>query len=264
MDLQLQGKRALVCAASRGLGYATASALAREGAEVFICARSAGELEVAAHKLGAENPTRVHAQAADLSRADDVTALLQKVSQQMGGVDILVYNVGGPAMSLAATTPPSAWQQGFTQLFLSAVHLITPLLPPMQKQGYGRIIAITSLSVAEPIDGLAVSTAMRASLTAWLKQLASEVAASGITVNCLMPGVIHTQRIEDLRRAKAKSLNTTLDEEMQKTAATIPAGRLGRPEELAALAAFLASPLSAYITGQNIAVDGGQRRSVAY
>lgn len=264
MDLQLRNKRALVCAASRGLGYAVARALAAEGCAVYMCARKSDQLTAAAQSIAQETGATVSSGVFDLSQPDIAPKLAAAAQAALGGpIDILVNNVGGPAPSAAATTERGAWQQGFEQIFMSAVSLSQQLLPAMIAQRYGRILTITSSSVVEPIEHLAVSTAMRAAVTAWMKLLASELAPQGITVNAIMPGVIHTQRIEELRTAKAQRDGTTLQDELARTERSIPAGRMGRPDEVGDLACFLASPRAAYITGANIAIDGGARRSIA-
>jgi 3-oxoacyl-[acyl-carrier protein] reductase len=261
MQLYLNDKKALVCASSRGLGLAAAQALAAEGCEVFLCARKQAELEAAADRLQRECNVPVHFLAIDLAKNGAPQSLADHARRRMGRVDILVDNVGGPAPSSAEATSEQAWRTGFEQLFLSCALLTQTLVGPMKEQKFGRIINITSLSVLEPIDFLAVSTAMRLAVTGFAKTLANEVAAHGITVNSLMPGVIHTQRIENLRRVKAERDGTSLASEMEKTANQIPMGRLGRPEELGALVAFLASPLASFLNGANIPVDGGMRKS---
>ena len=164
-------------------------------------------------------------------------------------------------MNLAESTSLDAWRKGFDQIFLSAVRMTQALVPGMKSQNFGRVITITSLSVVEPIDHLVVSTAMRTAVTTFMKTLSKETAAHGITVNTVQPGVIHTDRIVNLRRAKAEREGSTLEAEITKTAKAIPMGRLGEPKELADLVAFLASPLASYITGANIPVDGGMKAS---
>jgi 3-oxoacyl-[acyl-carrier protein] reductase len=261
MDFGLSKRRALVGGASKGLGFAVAHALADEGCQVILCSRSQSELESARKLiLAGGSPGDVAIRPCDLSDIGQVEQLANELKSQ-GGVDILVNNVGGPAPSSAEATQLTAWRQGFDQIFLGAAHLTQQLVPQMKGRQFGRIITITSLSVVEPIEFLAVSSAMRAAVTGFMKTLASEVAAHGVTVNTVMPGIIHTQRIENLRRAKAEREQSTLDAEMEKTRASIPMRRLGKPEELASLVAFLASERAAYITGANIPVDGGLKRS---
>lgn len=261
MDLDLKRKKALVCASSRGLGYASAEALAKEGCELFMCARGEKEINEAADHLRNTFNVPVHVLAIDLAAPGNVAKLNEQVTKHMGHADIIVNNVGGPTPSSAEATTESAWRTGFDQLFMSAVTLSQSFVPSMKERGFGRIITITSISVVEPIEHLAVSTAMRLAVTGFSKTLATEVAPYGITVNNVLPGIIHTQRIEDLRKARANREGTTLADEMAKTIRQIPAGRLGRPEELGALVAFLSSPLASYITGANILVDGGMRKS---
>ncbi len=261
MDLHLTGKKALICASSRGLGFATAKQLAAEGCDIFLCARNEKELALAAAAIEAPKGVSVYFKAIDLSVSGASAMLLKEAKSKMGAVDILVNNVGGPSPSPAASTSAEAWRSGFDQLFMSAVTLSQAVIPDMIKNKFGRVITITSLSVVEPIDHLAISTAMRLAVTGFSKTLATEVAEHGITVNTVMPGVIHTQRIENLRLAKAERDGTSLNLEMEKTAKLIPSKRLGQPEELAALVAFLASPVASYITGANIPVDGGLRKA---
>jgi 3-oxoacyl-[acyl-carrier protein] reductase len=227
----------------------------------MICARDAAALEAAAGTLEREVGRRPLWRAVDLSRPDAAQAFAGEAAAALGGVDILVCNVGGPPPSAAVDTSLDAWRRGFDQLFLSTAVLAQSLVPGMRERRFGRVVVITSLSVVEPIDHLVVSTAMRSAVTGFAKTLATEVARDGVTVNTVMPGVIHTQRIEDLRKAKAEREGSTLASEMSQTAATIPARRLGRPEELGDLVAFLASERAGYITGANVAVDGGLRRS---
>lgn len=260
MKLNLQGKRAIVCAASRGLGFATAAALAEEGVELMLCARSEGPLAAAAAKLREQFGVKVHHLALDLAAAGAATTLYQAAERHMGRVDILVNNVGGPAPTAALTTTREAWQKGFEQLFLSVTELTSLAVPAMKSRQWGRVVTVTSVAVAEPIEQLAVSNAIRAAVTGYSRTLAREVAASGVTVNTVLPGVIHTQRIEDLRKAKAERSNTTLASEMDFTAKQIPIGRLGRPEEFASVVAFLCSEAASYVTGAQIPIDGGLRR----
>ena len=231
MDLGLKGKKAIVCASSKGLGLAVAKELAAEGSSLVLCARNQEELSRAVAEISELTGRGVvpHALVADLSDPKAINDFAMKAMTLLGGIDILVNNIGGP--------------------------------PPSSAENYGRIITITSLSVLEPIDHLVVSTAMRTAVTAFMKTLSKELAPFGITANTVLPGVIHTDRIVNLRKAKASRDGTTLAAEMEKSAKAIPMGRLGRPEELAGLVAFLASSRASYMTGTNIPVDGGLRHS---
>lgn len=262
MDLGLKGKRALVCGSSKGLGLAVAEALAAAGTELCLNARNDAELTAVAADLGRRHGVKTHRVALDLAAAGAPAQLAATATELMGGVDLLVNNVGGPSPSAACATDAAAWQKGFEQIFLSSTLLTTALVPGMRQRRFGRIVTITSISVLEPIEHLVVSTAMRLAVTGYARTLATEVAADGVTVNTVQPGIFQTQRIVELRKAKAARDGTTLAAEMQKTTSQIPQGRLGRPEELASVVAFLCSAQASYLTGVHIPIDGGLRRGL--
>ncbi len=261
--MNLKGKKALVCAASKGLGLATATKLHAAGCDILICSRNTADLEAAAKTLAKTHPDKKPPKflPIDLSKPDNIASFAKDANTALGGIDILVNNVGGPPPSSAVATSVEDWQTGFNQIFLSSVLLTQAIIPGMKDRRFGRIITITSLSVFEPIDHLVVSTSMRTAVTAYMKTLSKEVASFGITANTVLPGVIQTDRIMNLRKAKAARDGTTLESEIDKTIKSIPAGRLGKPEELAELVTFLASDGASYITGANIPVDGGMRHS---
>lgn len=261
MDLKIDGRKALVCAASKGLGRAIAMELALEGAEVFMCARGEDELMKAADAVRTNARAAVHAQACDVTSKDSRRALLDAVSKKLGHVDILIHNVGGPKPTTAEATSQAEWQAGFEQLFPAVAEFNGAFLPGMKERKWGRIIAVTSTSVLEPIAGLAVSNAIRSAVTAMLKTLADEVAAYNITVNCVAPGLIATDRTADLMKARMKQSGQTEEEYLKEYLKPIPAGRLGDPGEFGAVVAFLSSDRASYITGSTICVDGGKRRS---
>lgn len=224
--------------ASQGIGYAAAAQLRALGAEVTIAARGEAALQEAAGQLGAR------AIQADVGSEAGVDALLA----QAGEVDILVSNAGGPPTGLPSEVDEEGWRRGFELTFMSTVRLSKGVLPHMRAQRWGRIIAITSLTVERPSPGLPVSNAMRAGVTNYLRSLALEVAAEGITANTVAPGYTATRRLAEVFRDEAAE---------GRTLARIPAGRFGTPDEVAGAVAYLSTPLAAYITGQELLVDGG-------
>ena len=257
MDLELERRRALVTGASRGLGRAIALALAAEGADVVAVARNLGRLSdlAAASAAGRGNIT---ARVCDLADASAIGGL----SDVLGQTDVLVLNTGGPPPGPADETPDAVWSKQFEAMFLSAVRLTRLALPGMRKRGFGRIIAVVSSGVIQPIPNLSVSNALRSALVGWAKTLAGEVANQGITVNCLAPGRIATDRVAELDQARAQREGISVEEVERQSRSGIPVGRYGDPAEFASLATFLASPRSSYMTGDIIRVDGGMIRSV--
>lgn len=255
MDLGLKRRRAVVTGASRGIGRAIASALAAEGADVIAAARNAHELQEWALQPGTGTIT---AHVADMSREADI----QGLAEELGKADILVFNTGGPPFGTAAEITDTAWIGQFEAMFLSAIRLTRLALPGMRARKYGRILLVVSSGVIQPIPNLALSNALRSGLVGWAKTLAAEVAADGVTVNCLAPGRIATDRIVEFDRARAKRDGTTEEQARNASLATIPAARYGEADEFAAMAAFLASPKASYMTGGIIRIDGGMIRSV--
>ena len=261
MDLGLEGKRALVLSSSRGLGRGIAEALAAEGANVMLTARSADKLEAAAAAINARGRGRAHAYPADLKAS--VPAVHEHAVQALGGpIDILIANTGGPPPGTALSVDPDAWTPQFEALVLPVFRLAALVLPGMQASGFGRILIVASSGIVQPIPNLVMSNALRSSILGWAKTLASEVAKDGVTVNMILPGRIETDRTGELDAANAKRAGKSVDEVAAAARATIPAGRYGRVEEFADVACFLASPRAAYVTGATVRVDGGAIRSV--
>jgi 3-oxoacyl-[acyl-carrier protein] reductase len=244
LDLGLAKKRALVTGASRGLGKAIARELKAEGAEVAICAREPHRLKATAEELGAIGLV------CNLSEPGAATDLVQQAAERLGGIDILVVNTGGPPGAGFDDVSDEIWRQAFEGLWMSSIGLIRACLPGMRERHWGRIMIVTSVSAREPLQNLMISNALRPGLHGLVNSLSREVAGAGITVNALMPGYTLTERLQELGVDEAKATTH------------VPAGRMGRPEELAALATFLASERAAYICGQAIACDGGFLQSI--
>ncbi|KIN73291.1 SDR family oxidoreductase [Sulfitobacter guttiformis] len=256
MDLELGGKRALVLGASRGIGMAIAKSLAAEGAVVFAAARSIDKIEGWANGMGNVHPIEL-----DLSAIQAVDTVIDRLLTE-GGVDIVVNNGGGPPPGTAEATERAAWITNFEAMAANLFHLTTRLLPPMKERGWGRVISVTSSGVEQPIPNLALSNGIRAALVGWSKTLAGEVAADGITVNVVMPGRIHTQRVDELDAAAAKRTQKDVAEVAANSRAAIPVGRYGKPEEFADVVTFLASARASYVTGSRIRIDGGAIKSI--
>jgi 3-oxoacyl-[acyl-carrier protein] reductase len=249
MDLGLSGRVALVTGASKGLGRATAAALVAEGARVAISSRSAERIEATAAEIGARG--FVH----DSADLDAVPRLVETVEAELGPVDVLVANTGGPPPGpdpLGFTR--EQWKAAYRDLVLAPMALIECVVPGMRERGFGRIVSVGSSAVREPIPGLMLSNSHRAALVGALKTLAREVARDGVTVNSVLPGRIATDRLVDMAGSREGA------EEAARSA--VPAGRLGTPEEFAAVAAFLCSTRASYVTGTTVLVDGGLTQSV--
>jgi len=263
MDLGLQDKVALVMAASKGLGRACATALAAEGARVTIGARGAQALEETAQEIQQATKSRVLAVPTDVTRAEDVEAIVAATVHEFGRIDILVNNAGGPPAGNFASFGDAQWQAAFELNLLSTVRLVRQVLPHMRKTGSGRIITIVSTSVKQPIDGLLLSNAIRSGVVGLAKTLSVELAPDNITVNNVCPGRILTDRLRQIYHINGRAQQGVREEAVLKEMARdIPMGRVGKPEELGALVAFLASQQAAYITGTTIQVDGGLVRSL--
>jgi len=262
MELGLSGKVALVSAASKGLGRAIAEALAAEGASLAICARGEGALSATRDAIARATTAPVHAVAGDVSRLEDIQRIVRSTLDRFGRVDVLVTNAGGPPVGPFETHDWATWQRAVELTLRSAVEMTRAVLPGMRERHWGRVIHVTSLAVKQPIDGLMLSTSVRAAVTGFSRTLANEVASEGITVNTILPGFMNTERVVELNEAIAKREGISVPDVERRVLAQIPTRRIGEPSELASLAVFLASDRAAYITGQSIAVDGGWIRGV--
>jgi 3-oxoacyl-[acyl-carrier protein] reductase len=252
---------ALVCAASKGLGKASAAALALDGVRVAICARGGDALAETAVALRASG-TEVLPIQADLRRAEDVTRVIETTVEMFGGLDILVTNTGGPPSGPFMTLDEAAWHDAIDALLLSVVRLCLGAIPHMQTRGGGRIINITSISAKQPIAGLVLSNSLRAAVTGLAKTLSVELAPHNILVNCVAPGYTRTDRVVELSTATAVHEGITPDQAERRIVDSIPLGRMGTPEEFGAVIAFLASPAASFVTGVTIPVDGGWVRGL--
>ena len=261
MNLDLSQKVALVCGASAGIGRACAVELARLGASVILAARNEDRLAAALRDLPKTHPGQRHGMwAVDLSTPAGVGGVSDMLRSWGGGttVHILINNTGGPPPGRAVDLGVEAFRAGFESLVATPHALAKALLPGMKDAGYGRVINITSTSVKQPIPNLAVSNALRAATANWAKTLSQEVAGWGITVNNILPGYTDTERLAEIFEMRARKSGTSVDDARKAVIADIPAGRLGRADEIAAAVAFLASPAAAYISGINLPVDGGR------
>ena len=262
MDLGLKNKVALVAASSHGLGRAVAEELAAEGASLIICGRNTTDIEHAAAEIEERTGVEVLGLAADVSRPDDVSRLIDSGIARFGRIDILITNAGGPPTGTFETLTREEWESATRLTFFSAIELARQVLPGMKERQWGRILNITSITVKQPVEGLMLSNSLRAGLTGFARTLANEVATYGITVNNILPGYTRTERVEELATQMAAKQGTTAAEFKAKWEQEIPMRRLGEPREFAALATFLVSERASYITGTSFQVDGGWIKSL--
>jgi len=262
MDLGIKGKTALVVAASKGMGKASAMGLAAEGARVVMCARGEAALKEAAGEVKQKTGAEVLALAADASRPADIARVVAEANRAFGGVDILVANVGGPPPGPFEQMTDEQCKAAFEQVHLSTVRFIREVLPHMKQAKWGRILAIQSSSVKQPVEGLVLSNGIRPGIAGLFKTLAGDLAPHGITVNLVLPGRIMTDRFKEHQTDRAKRSGITFDKQVELSSADIPMGRIGTPEEFAAMVVFLASVRASYVTGTAVQVDGGLIRSV--
>jgi len=262
MDLGIKNKVALVTASSQGLGKAIATFLCREGAKVMICARDRARLLRARDTIANETGGEVMAFSADVTNRDNIRELVRFTVEEFGSIDILVCNAGGPPSGLFDDFTPEDYQKALELNLLSTVRLCYEVIPLMKKRKWGRIITLTSISAKQPIDNLILSNTARAGVLGLTKSLSNQLAAFGITVNSVCPGYTQTERVQGLANAFAEKGLGRPQDFYSLLEKTIPMGRLAKPEEVAAAAAFLASEASSYITGIVLQVDGGYIKSL--
>jgi 3-oxoacyl-[acyl-carrier protein] reductase len=262
MDLGLSGKIALVAASSRGLGKAVAMRLAQEGAHVTICARGKPDLTSAADEIRSATGQRVLAIPADITDPEVAPTLVNAALEEFGRLDIMVTNAGGPPPGEFLDFTAQDWERASQLTLMSAVRLCYAAAPVMRDQGSGSILAMTSVTVKQPLANLVLSNSLRLGVTGLVKTLADELAPFGIRVNALCPGWTRTERVDQLLADRAQRNDTSPEEEAARIAAGIPLGRMGTPQEFAAAAAFLVSEAASFINGVSLLVDGGMYRGV--
>jgi len=261
MDLGIRGKVAVVLAASKGLGRACARALAQEGCPLALGARDAGTLAATATDIQKDFQAPVLHQACDVMKEEQRQAFLDAVLKRYGHVDILINNCGGPKPGgFKDTQNPQDWQDAFERSLLQVVRWTQAVVPHMQ--GWGRIVNLVSSVVKQPIDNLLLSNAIRPGVVGFSKSISRELMGQGITINCVLPGFIRTDRMVQLCRARAERDKVTLEKATAEVCREIPAGRMGEPEEFGALVAFLCSQQASYITGTTVTIDGGMTRAI--
>jgi 3-oxoacyl-[acyl-carrier protein] reductase len=261
MDLELAGKTGLVLAGSQGLGRAIAEAWAAEGVSVAIVARSREALDavnLSIHERGGAALCLV----ADLDDPSSLEAAVNEAKAELGGIDLVLLNTGGPALTGPTGASVDVWEGQFHSLVAPLVRVVEMLVPDMRAKGWGRILYIAAPGVIAPMAYTTVSQSMRVAVASWLKTLAAEVAPDGVTVNTIIPGIIKTDRMFSLLEKRAQMDGAPMEQHLANMVADVPMGRMGTPREFAAVAAFLASPLAAYVTGSILKVDGGWIRAL--
>lgn len=258
MDINLEGKRALVCGSSQGIGKACAIELANLGASITLFSRNQASLDAVKAELNTEHGQSHSVLVADFSQPEQVKSAIEVHITDTGAIEILINNTGGPAPGPAISTDSAAFTAAFDLHLVSNHHIVQALVPGMKDKQYGRIINVISTSVKQPIPGLGVSNTIRGAVASWSKTLAGELGPFAITVNNVLPGATATARLDAIFAGKAKKLNLSIEQVIINEKQAIPLRRFAAPEEFAAVAAFLASPAAGYISGINLPVDGGR------
>ena len=262
MDLGIKRKVALVAASSKGIGKAIAVGLADEGVNLSIFSRSEDEIERTASEIRARFDVDVLASAADVTNKEQIDLVIENTVRTHGGIDILINNAGGPPFGFFEDFESPDWQNALELNLLSGIYLAEKTVPLMKKRNWGRIVNITSIAVKQPIDGLILSNTSRAGLIGFSKTLSNELAKHNILINNICPGRIYTDRIKALAEKRAAQAGIEYEKAIEEMEKDIPLKRIGTPEELAALACFLASEKASYMTGTTIQVDGGLLRGL--
>jgi 3-oxoacyl-[acyl-carrier protein] reductase len=257
MDLGLKGKAAAVAAASRGLGRASARALAAEGASVALCGRDEARLREAADEIARETGAATLPVVADVSVAADCHRFVEEAARRFGRLDILVTNTGGPKPGAFDAVDDVRWEEAFRTTLSNVFHLVRAAVPHMKRNRWGRIVNVASLSAKQPIDGLLLSNVFRPAIVGLAKTLSNELGPDGILVNTVCPGYTRTDRLQEVAEARAAAAGTTPEKVLADLARSVPLGRIAEPEEFAAVVAFLCSEPASFLTGLTLAVDGG-------
>lgn len=262
MDLGLKGKVAAVAAASRGLGRASARALAVEGCAVAVCGRDAGRIRDTAEAIARDTGARTLPVVADVGRAADCERFVAETVAAFGRLDILITNTGGPKPGGFAAAGDDDWAAAFRVTLQNVVSLVRAAVPHMKANRWGRIVNVASLSAKQPLDALVLSNAFRPAVVGLAKTLANELAKEGILVNTVCPGYTRTDRLDELAQVRAQAAGTTADAILAGLAQSVPLGRIAEPEEFASVVAFLCSERASYLTGATIPIDGGACRGL--
>jgi 3-oxoacyl-[acyl-carrier protein] reductase len=262
MDLGLKERPALVAAASKGLGRACATALAREGAAVAICARDEGELKATRDEIAEETGATVVAIPADVSQEEDAVRFVREAAEALGGCQVLVANAGGPRIGKFADLSDEDFLAALELNYFSTIRMAREALPLMREAGYGRLIVIGSLAIKQPVANLLLSNSIRAGVAGWAKTLADEVGPEGITVNVVLPGMLLSDRVRFLIQQRADDAGRSFEDQVEQESQSMPLRRLGDPQELGDVVAFLASERASYLTGDFIQIDGGLYRGL--